>query len=95
MKFTKKQRNKIYKKALDIHLNLEQGSFAFLCPHLRRVCGDTKVALVIELPEFDLFDPGNGYVWFDKRNGYSGHYMSQEIKEAQQMILLFCIELTN
>ena len=95
MKFTKKERNEIYKKALDIHLELEQFSSAFLCPQLRRVCGDPQIILEIELPEFDLFHPEYCYVWFDKENGYPMPYYSQEIKEAQRMILLFCIEITN
>jgi len=94
MKFTKKERNEIYKKALDIHLKLLPYRYAYLCNLFYSIC-ETHQGSLSELPEFDLFDTGSDYVWFSKQNGYHGGYESQEVKEAQRMLLLFCIEMTN
>jgi len=99
MKFTKKQRNKIYRSALDEHLKLNTNERLYLCHSLSNISNLNQSGLFIFLPEFKIFSPhvwGERGAWFVPDNGYNGwDYCDLGIKDAQRMILLFCIEITN
>lgn len=47
---------------------------------------------IVELPEFNYFDPGNrSFYWF----GDVGSYVSEAGNDIRQLALMFCIEMTK
>jgi len=100
-----KERNEIYKRALAIYEKLKIDDYYFICNVLDNVYKDIHNTIFInvrmnELEEFSLFAPSEEdwlerNAWFCVCNGFDGNYTGNEIKNAQRMILEFCIEMSN
>lgn len=91
MKFTKKQRNKFYKKALKLYQNPEPDTSNFICCLLDRIVeNETNEyigAITLEIfPEFAKFEPKDAGVgmWWPERD-----------KESRIKALKKCIKETN
>lgn len=86
----KRERNKEYKRVLELHKKLEQDGKSALCPLL------DKVYL---LKEFHLFEPeginGRYIAWFSERGVCDYNYTTNEVKEHQRTVLEFCIVMTS
>lgn len=95
MKYTKKQRKKIYLKAASLLINEEQ---RFCCNALSFVItGDTYMRdaeLIQILPEFELHKPKNLFInlwWFyDDRND-----TFNSLHNSRIFALLLCAEMCN
>lgn len=84
MKYTKKQRNEIYKGALKS--SVDNGLGSYICFRILSVCGHYPSCH--DFPEFYLFKPkksNDNDVWY-------GYYSGFEIR---QTVLEFCIYMTS
>ena len=94
-----KQRNILYKEVLRRHLAMQDNQEFYLCLSLMSSAGKRDCSFILTLVEFILFKPCENETesrpWFSTQTGYPMPYTSKEIKGAQQMILLFCIEMSN
>lgn len=87
MKYTKKQRNEIYKKGLD---NFELFNTSGLCHVVIKASGLPLTSSEIKpyFPELFMFKPINNYFinWWDS---------SPESNEERKIALMFCIAMTE
>lgn len=88
MKYTKKERNAIYRKALELFYRGKRGEYftTFLCLIFFDVDESLKDEdLSEQLPEFWLFKPrGESYAWWESND-----------HDNRENALLFCIEMTK
>ncbi len=98
MKPTKKQRHEAYKYAHDVISNLKEDDERFICWVINEYFNYT-ISVHLEtglMPELNLFKPNDFFAaWFVGKTGYDLPYSSLEVKEAQKIILEFCIEMTK
>lgn len=89
-KYTTKQKNEIYKKALELIDKNE-----FMCHALKDACGNWNINLRKHFPEFFLFEPKNlqTNVW----PLCSAHACcsSEAFLNPRKTILCFCIAMTQ
>lgn len=88
MKYTKKQRNEIYRKALDAHRErVEVGCRAsFLCFRCDDAAGRTLRDA--DIPELFLFEP------LPEEREYNNGWWHIDDHKSRENALLFCIEMT-
>lgn len=98
IKFTKKERNIIYKQVYENSLKEDWFDNAFICNHLSNLAGVGSYSILNFFPEFKLFRP-KGYHICDpficKEYNEGVQPSDKEFLGVQQLILLFCIEMTE
>ena len=91
--YNRKERKKIYKSVLKRIENCRPYDYFYLCNEIMY----NRIGNIYGLfPEFELFRPvRNDKAWFNAFNDFPEPYRSETTKNAQKMILQFCIEMTN
>lgn len=89
MKYTKKQRNEIYRKALDAHRERREAgcSMSFLCLRCEDAAG--KTLKDGDVPELFLFEPLP-----EEQQGINGWWLSGDY-DSRENALLFMLEMTK
>lgn len=98
--FSKKQRNKIYKKALDIRLNNDITYNAFVCNNIIMAANLKKQYKIDELqfPELFLFKDNDESGWLSQSTEKADWHTWSDDENGillRRIVLLFCIGMTS